>query len=55
MVLITGQSRLQPAAIIELSEPAPESDFLKKQVIDTIWPLILKTNSDSPAHDQISK
>ncbi|KAL9583722.1 MAG: hypothetical protein Q9203_004958 [Teloschistes exilis] len=55
MTLITGQNRLQPAAIIELSEPVSRSDCLKAQLIDKIWPLIVEANSVSPAHGQIAK
>ncbi|KAL8980929.1 MAG: hypothetical protein Q9205_004133 [Flavoplaca limonia] len=55
MVLIAGQGRLQPAAIIELTDAVFESNFLKPQLIDNIWPLIVEANSDSPAHCQIVK
>ena len=52
MVLIAGQRRLQPAVIIELTNSSSESDL---QVIDSIWPLVVEANSDSPAHCQIAK
>lgn len=55
MTLITGQNRLQPTAIIELSEPVSGPDCLKAQLIDNIWPLIVEANSVSPAHGQIAK
>ena len=55
MALITGQSRLQPAAILELVEPVSGSDFLRAQLIDKIWPVIEEANMDSPAYGQLTK
>lgn len=55
MVLIAGQSRLQPAVIIELTDSVSEAELLKAQMIDNIWPLVVEANSDSPAHCQIAK
>lgn len=54
-VLITGQGRLQPAAIIELTKPISASDFLKAQVINNIWPVIEEANIESPAHSHLTK
>lgn len=57
-VLVVGQSRFAPAAIVELREevartldtPEKKAVFLESE----IWPIVMKVNESAPAHAQLS-
>ncbi len=52
--LVVGQARFQTALLIEPSKP-DMSEEEKGKLIESIWPLIEKANSEYPAHARLSK
>ncbi|KXL48244.1 MAG: hypothetical protein FE78DRAFT_87403 [Acidomyces sp. 'richmondensis'] len=59
-VLIIGQSRFEPAILIELRDDIaadfdPKIEQIKKQMIDSIWWVVEKANRNAPGHAKLSK
>ena len=54
-VLIVGQARFQPAALIELLADPPKTLEERNRVIEDVWPVIEKANVDCPAHAKVDK
>ena len=52
-VLIVGQARFQTALLIEPTKP-DLSEESKGKLIESIWPVIEKANSEYPAHARLS-
>jgi thioester reductase-like protein len=52
--LVLGQERFQPAALIELRQPAVTNEE-KARLLEEIWPLVVHGNKESPSHAQIQK
>jgi len=52
--LVVGFNRFQPALILEpMEHPKTEEDH--KQIIDEVWPLVVKANKETVAHGQIGR
>jgi thioester reductase-like protein len=52
--LVVGQKRFQPAALIELHQPAI-TDEERARLLEEIWLLVVQANKESPSHAQIQK
>ncbi|KAK3319499.1 hypothetical protein B0T19DRAFT_268473 [Cercophora scortea] len=52
--LVVGTDRFQPALILEPFEH-PETEAEKKALIEEVWPLIVKANTETVAHGQIGR
>ena len=52
--LVVGQARFQTALLIEPARPDLSEEF-KGKLIESVWPLIEKANSEYPAHARLSK
>ncbi|KAK3936324.1 hypothetical protein QBC46DRAFT_452805 [Diplogelasinospora grovesii] len=52
--LVVGTGKFQPALIIEPVEH-PKSDKERKELIDSVWPLVVRANKETAAHGQIGR
>ncbi|KAH8890531.1 acetyl-CoA synthetase-like protein [Thozetella sp. PMI_491] len=52
--LVVGNNRFQPTLILE-PVTTPEDDKEAKQLVDSVWPLVVKANKESVAHGQIGR
>ena len=52
-VLVVGQARFQTALLIEPSKPDLSEEH-KGKLIESIWPVVEKANSEYPAHARLS-
>jgi acyl carrier protein len=53
-VLVYGQSRFQISALVELENPLPYSDDVRKSVMEQLLPSIAIANQEAPKHGQLS-
>lgn len=54
-VLIVGQARFQPAALIELKGRPSLSDKAKKEMLDSLTPYIDKANGAAPEFAKLQR
>lgn len=52
--LVFGQARFQTALLVEPHDPALAEEH-KGKLIESIWPVVEKANSECPAHGRLSK
>ncbi|KAI0150728.1 nonribosomal peptide synthetase [Xylariaceae sp. FL1272] len=51
---VVGAGRFQPALIIEPNN-YPQSDSEKQELLDRVWPYVVKANKETVAHGQIGR
>ncbi|KAI1267029.1 nonribosomal peptide synthetase [Xylariaceae sp. FL1019] len=52
--IVVGAGRFQPALIIEPTN-YPQSDNEKQELLDRVWPYVVKANKETVAHGQIGR
>lgn len=52
-VIVVGQARFEPAALIELKESPPEE--AKKDLLDSFTPYLIKVNETAPAYAKLQR
>lgn len=52
-VLVFGQARFEPGALIELKDKSPPSDRVKKEIIGSLTPWIVEANKTAPGYAKL--